>query len=139
MGADTSMVKAPIVFRDHVKSDNDVIYSTWMNSLYYGNDWFREIDNDVFFGKYRKVIETILEKKDTKVTIACLDNDADTVVGYAVAEGLEILHWIYVRPAWRKLGIAKSLVQDDTQVTTHITKIGRSIKPKEWVFDPFLI
>lgn len=117
--------------------DINLICGTWLPGLYYGNDWFREIDPDVYFEKYKTVIHQILSRPKIKISAARLKADPDTVLAYCVYEP-NVIHWIYCKPAFRKLGIAKALVPSDTLAVTHLTKIGRSIKPEAWIFDPFI-
>lgn len=81
------------------------------------------------------MLEVIIWRSQVKV--ACLEEEPDVVLGYAVYEG-ETLHWVFVKKAWRKLEIASKLVPKKISRITHITKLGKSLKDKEWVFDPFL-
>jgi len=123
-----------LVIRKAVKSDEAFIYSTWLRGLYYGNPWFREIDKDTFFTKYHAVLENILNK--ACVEIACLDEDSDTVLGYVVYRG-SIMDWVFVKKSFRKIGIAKRLAPANITKVSHLTKIGKAVKPDEWKFDPF--
>lgn len=134
-------VKDVVKIRDGNKEDVSIIMSTWLNGLYYGNDWFRAIDKDTYFKKYHDIITSLLLKQNSKVKIACLNIDHEIIVGYSVFREEEkgnILDWIFVRPVWRKQGIAKVLLPSNIIATTHLTKTGRSIKPKDWIFNPFL-
>lgn len=129
-----------ITERHFQPTDTGFIYSTWLKGLYYGNDWFREIDQERFFDTYHRVIEALLFKPEVTIKIACLKEDLDTIVGYTITEKSKegtTLHWAFVKPVWRKLGIAKGLLPSDITKVTHLTEIGRNIKPKGWKFDPF--
>jgi GNAT superfamily N-acetyltransferase len=122
--------------RPGAATDLGVIYSSWLKGLYYGNDWFREIDQELYFDRYHQAIEAILFRPTTLVRVMALNDDSDVVLGYSVSDG-DRLHWVYVRPAWRKLGIAKAIIPAGISKVTHLTKVGRSLKPKKWAFDPF--
>jgi hypothetical protein len=127
-----------VIIRDGTHQDHGLIISTWLTGLYYGNTWFREIERDLYFNTYKKVVKAILNKPTTEIKIACLKDDEDTAVGYAVFED-ETLHWAFTRPAWRCFGFAKKLVPLKITTVTHLTNVGRSIKHKhKWVFNPFL-
>lgn len=59
----------------------------------------------------REAIASLLE--DSRVAVAVDPANSDAVYGYAVAEpGAEaLLHWVWVRNAFRKAGIASALVK----------------------------
>lgn len=125
-----------ITLRNSCQADESFIYATWLRSQYYGNTWFKQIDKNIFFNNYKRVVSDYLIT--AHVQIACLDSDPDVVVGYAVysADG-KILRWVYVKRAWRRLGIAKKLVDPDVKQVSSLTRIGRMLMPKEWIFNPF--
>lgn len=127
-----------INYRKSTSTDLGFIYSSWLQGLYYGNDWFRQIDQEKYFDFYHQVVEKILFNPGTLVTVACLNEDQDVILGYSVVRK-NILDWVFVLPAWRKLGIATHLIPKEINTVTHLTKVGKSLKPKEWKFDPFLI
>jgi GNAT superfamily N-acetyltransferase len=92
----------------------------------------------VFYEEYEKVLQLLLGRSSVKVM--CLDSDPDVVVGYAVLTPDETaLHWIFVKKAWRKMGIAKALIPQSTSKYTHTNKLGIALKPKEWEFNPFYL
>lgn len=125
------------IIRDMEDEDKAFIYSTWLRGLYYGDSWFAECERTSFFANYHKVIEILLPRSIVK--IACLSDNHDVVLGYVVFSGPTI-HWIFVKKAFRKMGIARAMVPERTITTvTHLTKLGRIIKPSNWVFDPFKI
>lgn len=132
-----------IIKRGPKASDINFILSTWLMGIYYGNSWFREIDKDVFMAHYHDVIVNILNTKTTKVELIALKEDEDTVLGYSVishAHQKPVLHWVFVKKAWRNLGIAKRLVDEEIDICTHMTAIGLKLKQKRpMVFNPFLI
>lgn len=117
-------------------TDIGFIHSRWLKGLYYGNDWFRLIDQEKYFDFYRKVIEALIFK--STITVACLVEDQDTILGFSVTRN-NVLDWVFVLPAFRKMGIGKSLIPNNIDTVTHLTKVGKALKPKSWKFDPFLI
>ncbi len=123
-----------IVNRPATLADKNLIFSTWLLGLYHGNELFHEVPKDIYFAEYKKVVTHLLMK--SQVTVACLKDDPDVVLGYVVTEGAT-LHWVFVKKAWRKLGIATTLVPINIKRVTHLTKLGKSLKPKEFIFDPF--
>lgn len=126
-----------IVFRTALEGDVAFIFATWLQGLYHGCSWAQEINKDVFFKNYHRVIEGYLGRPDTIVMVACFEDSPDVILGYSVYEA-KTLHWIFIKKAWRRFGIAKKLVPAQISSVTHVTKLGKSIKPKEWEYNPFL-
>mgnify|MGYP006270041487 CR=1 FL=1 len=127
-----------IDLRDLLEWDVNFIYQTWLKGLYYGSDFWKQMKGDTYYSTYKRLIERILVTPGTKVKIACLKEDPEVVIGYAVYTG-DTLHWAFVKPQWRKMGIAKAIIPDTIKKVTHLTKVGKSLKPKAWEFNPFLI
>lgn len=116
------------------------IFATWLRGLYYGNDWFEAIPKDIFMENYHRVVEALLEKPSVEIRISCLKEDPSTILGYAIIErDRNAIHWIFVKEAWRRFGIAKSLIPEDQKwvMATHLTKLGKRLKPREMIFNPF--
>jgi len=127
-----------IQIRDLTTADEPFVYSTMLRSLYYGNSYYNSILQSKFFQMYPIVIRNLIAK--SAVRIACLPDEPDVILGYALLEP-NIIHFVYVKEAWRKQGVAKALTTDHTaQFVTHITKIGNAIRlNKKLELDPFLI
>lgn len=126
-----------------------VVYSKWLRSLRYGNDYFKLIDAPAYYEAYHRYISNIL--KHAVVRLAVLSDDADVVLGFSVTRGtiLDYVHVLRIRlkvPTgisvvdYRGRGIGKSLVPDNIEAFTHITKMGLIIwgnKYSHWKFNPF--
>lgn len=153
-----------VSIRPGVESDLSFIYSTFMKSLYFGNtlqkkvdgapwhpnhaelkiirrapfDLFSQIREETFYQNYQKVIERLIRKPGVQVFIACLKEDPDVILGYSIFQP-KILHFVFVKDVWRRIGLARDLIPPDIEYLTHLTKVGRSIAPKQWEYNPFLI
>jgi len=134
-----------VLIRNTSPNDKNFILATWLRGLYYGDSWFREMPKDIYMACYHAVLERILANPDTLVQVACLKEDPDVILGYSVlapnVTGIT-LHWVFVKSAWRNIGIGKSLIPiERTNAVTHLTKSGLSIlrKHPEVVFNPFLV
>ena len=136
----TDITKMQLVeLRSVRKQDIPFILATWLRGLRFGNNWYKLIHKHVYFTVYHAVIEQILEKPQTTVTIACLKDDPDVILGFVVYENAR-LHWVYVKQAWRKIGIAKSLVPDTITVVSHLTEVGKALMlKKNLAFNPFFL
>lgn len=123
--------------RPMTADDEAFIYATFLQGLYHGNGWFGKIDKTVFFANYHKVIEALLSRAVVKV--CCLSDEPDVVLGYSItSHDQQALHWVFVKKAWRKMGLAKQLIPPTTNTVTHITRLGETIMPSHWTFNPFL-
>lgn len=128
--------------RDATPGDKNFIYASWLRGLYYGDSWFKEIPKSIFMEAYHAVLESILENPATQVKVACLQDDPEVILGYAVLgiEGRRV-HWVFVKKAWRTIGIAKKLVPEKVDITTHLTRVGLSLMKKRpnMIFNPFAL
>jgi GNAT superfamily N-acetyltransferase len=121
------------------KTYEPMVYSKWLRSLRYGNDYFKLINQNAYYEAYHRYIEHILAHKDCWVRMAVLSDDTDTVLGWAVGRGT-ILDYVHVHRDYRRIGIASSLLPKDVSRITHVTKNGISFwtaKCPEAVFNPF--
>lgn len=126
-----------IIVRPFKEDDYNFIISTWLKGLYYGNDWFEKIDKEAYMTHYHAFINSILSRPNIKVNVSALKEDEDVILGYSILEGPK-LHWIYVKEAWRRLGISKDLITHPISTVTHITRLGDQLRPKTIKFNPFL-
>jgi GNAT superfamily N-acetyltransferase len=126
-----------VTIRQAQADDEAFIYATFLKGLYHGNGWFGKIDKTVYFANYHKVIEALLSRSVVKV--ACLADEPDVVLGYSITSPDNItLHWVFVKKAWRKMGLAKRLVPPTITTVSHITRLGETLMPSTWSFNPFL-
>lgn len=127
--------------RGYTDNDHNFILATWLRGLYYGDSWFSVIPKNVFMENYHRFIENRLKTPGIKISVVCLKDDPEVILGYSVSrtiEGINILDWIFVKSAWRNLGIAKSLIPQPIHAVSHLTKVGKSLKPANVIFNPFI-
>jgi hypothetical protein len=127
--------------RDYLPEDKNFIYASWLRNLYYSDAGFKDVPKDVFMKNYHDILERILNSTAVKVKVACLNDDESVILGYSVLSEISpTLYWVFVKAAWRRIGIAKSLVPSDTKVVTHLTAVGRSLIKKHpgVVYNPFI-
>ncbi len=120
--------------RPGMLSDEPLIYATWLRSTYYGNSWFKMVPKEVFFENYKKIVAARLAS--SQVMVCCLEEDPDVVLGYSIFTE-DALHWVYVKKAWRGLGIARDLIGGASTATT-MTKLGRLANKGRLMFNPFM-
>lgn len=114
-----------------------LVFSKWKRSLKYSNDYFKLIDDQSYYTHYHRYLEMIIAK--AMIRLAVLSDDFDIVLGFSCVRD-NVLDYVHVHKDYRRIGIGKSLVPNNIDTITHLTKIGLSIwaKQKDVVFDPFI-
>lgn len=116
-----------------------MIYSKWLYSLRYGNDFFRMMEDKSFYRNYRAHIERILALPNTVVHVASIAGDHDVALGFSVCRP-KVLDYVHVHKDQRLQGIARRLIPADTERVTHMTRTGLLLwgtKDHKMKFDPF--
>jgi hypothetical protein len=145
------MTPQGISLRPATPEDYGFIYSTWLKALYYGwackctpkgpccgsRGLFNLIPYPTYRVQYRRVLEGILARN--RATVACLTEDPEVVLGYIVYGQAPTVHFVYVKKAWRKMGIAKTLWLPGTKQVSHLTKVGKQLLPENVIYNPFEI
>lgn len=101
----------PLVFRSAVDTDFPYILDTFLNGARFPT--FGKMVGKVYYRRYKPVLRALIKR--SSVLIACLPEDPDTIVGYAVHEKLgdiPVLHWIHTRAAFGGQGIAREILQN---------------------------
>lgn len=114
-----------------------LVFSKWLRSLRYGNEYFKLIDQESYFRVYHKYIELVLSRLDCVVKLAVLSDNKDVVLGFSIME-TEKLHYVHIHKDHRKQGIARSLCKGFNTIT-HITNDGLKVwgKYPKIKFNPF--
>lgn len=130
------------VTRNYRHDDKAFVLSTFLRGIYYGNTFYSEIPKDIFMSHYHKILENHIQNPNVEIRVSCLKDDPEVVLGYSVLRntntGKPILDFVFVKKAWRGIGICKSLTPTDLYAVTHLTKAGRAIKPAHVVYNPFI-
>lgn len=137
----TRVVTDKVKIRGATEDDFPFIYSTWLKGLRFGNDVFNLIEQESYFKNYHRVIEAILNRPDTHIAVACLNDDPTTILGYSILGETGTVHYVHVKQAFRRFGIARGLCPKEIKKVTHITKAGWNILKDKFPqahYDPFL-
>lgn len=115
-----------IVIRPGIPDDFNFVISTWLKCYRHSSTFTKHVKSTIFFLWHQRVIKRILSRPQTKVLVACEANDPSLILGYLVCESqdVSVLHFIYVKKAFRKFGIGKELFQvsqspSDSEFTHH--------------------
>lgn len=138
------------VIRSPQEQDIPFIFATWLRSFYSDNHYSymtpvgpkSDIRKSIYFENYRKVIDHLLEHSD--VDIACLKDTPEVILGYMISKP-PLLHYCFVKDAFRHLGIAESMFdkrfknESEEIECTHITKSTMPFLKKNILitFNPF--
>lgn len=117
----------------------NLIFSKWMRSLRYGNDYYKLIEPGAFFKTYQQLINNILARRDAFVIVAALTDDPDVVLGFSVSHG-PVLDYVHVHKDHRRHGIGRRLVPEAVTTISHLTRLGASIWGSHYghlIFNPF--
>lgn len=149
MEATTVNRKELIDIRPYIEDDKNFVLATWLRGLYYGDSFYNSIPKAIFMENYHSILEGFLIINADNIVIACLKEDPDVILGYSVVRQVKIgeadisvLDWIFVKTAWRGIGIAKMLLPKKVNACTHLTKLGASIIKSHdlnIIFNPFLL
>jgi GNAT superfamily N-acetyltransferase len=116
-----------------------MVFSKWLRSLRYGNDYFKLINQGAYFELYHRYIERLLTHKDCIVRLAVLSDDTDIVLGFSVCRDA-VLDYVHVHRDYRRNGIGSALLPKVVSAITHVTKNGISFwtaKCPQAQFNPF--
>lgn len=133
-----------IKIRKAISEDASFIFNSWLKS-YRKSAFANIVCSTVYFSEHHKVIEKLLQSCD--VYVACNVEDPSQLYGYVVSEkkdGVDIIHYVYVKHTFRKLGIAKTLykrIRDNNSacIYTHHTQWAERIAPRfSMVYSPYV-
>lgn len=133
------MNKSDIVVREGLEDDRNFVLSTMLRGLYYGDSHFSHMEKDFFMRDYHQVVEGLL--KDGQLLVACFKDEPSVILGYALlSKDRYNLHFVFVKKAWRNIGIMQSLIPEHLLFCTHLTKVGVSLlhKNPQILYNPLL-
>lgn len=117
----------------------NLVFSTFLNSLRYGNHWFEQIDCAAYYKAYHRVLEQLLSRQECTVRIAVLSDDPDVALGWSLSRP-KVLDYVFVKRDGRRQGIGRALLPASFAVVTHLTSLGEMLREKHFPdvkFDPF--
>ncbi len=107
----------------------------------------RLVTDRVYYENQHYVITQIMQAPGAKLAVACDPEDENHVYGYVLSEELTpdwvLLHFCYVKGAFRKFGIGKTLITtaiaqaSKIQYTHRLNSIKYLNKQNNWEFNPF--
>jgi GNAT superfamily N-acetyltransferase len=135
------MTSLPVVLRPYRPSDEACVFKSWLETFRKGSRCHRHPEG-WYYPRQRRLISGLLDGGAT-VVCAAFSGDPDEILGWAcydLRETLPIVHYVYVKHAFRGLGIAKQLLGELLQRQCVFTHRTRWVKPpKQWIEDAGVI
>ena len=110
----------------NLSADAGLIYSSYPKGVYHGSYEPITTPKSEWFGNFYLLTKQQLEGA-AKVTIACIEDDPSTILGYMITQG-GTLQFIYTKEAFRNQGVARLLYNSNPlKLFKNITKVGHAI------------
>ena len=135
-------IETLVSVRPYKLEDKAFVIATWLRGYYYGEKAIGEIDKAAFMEAYNKRLNSLIDTNRMNIQVVCLKDDPEVILAYAALNHENtIIHWVFSKAAWRKVGLAKRLIPVTIDTVTHLTQIGRSILKKHGniKYNPFLL
>jgi len=122
--------------REPVHDDQRLIKGAWIAEVLSTDPW-TAVDKNWVASAQTLVIDTIVGDPTTTVRVSCQPEHPDQIYGYVVTGRGRVLHWIYVKPKFRRERIAHRLLLDqfddfiDPITTTGSSRVVRYYE-KRW-------
>ena len=119
----------------------NLAYATWLRSYEANSLAAKHVPRDLFFAEHHRILDSIFARGPT-FRVAVVPEERDVVLGWSVSEG-NTLHYVYVKPAFRRHGIALHLTAHlkTPFLYTHWTHALRELHPRleRCIFNPYAL
>lgn len=116
-----------------------LVYAKFLRSVKWDNEFFKLIDQDAYFNAYHLYLGSLLNRHNSVVKIAVLVDDPDVALGWALIEPHKV-HYCWVNPGNRQIGVASSLLAEPFDTFTHLSNTGLMLWQSKFAhakFNPF--
>jgi len=114
---------------DGTADAKNLIYATWLRSYQSSSHLVRHVSRNDFFAGHHDVLDRIFAREPI-VKLAVMPDDHSVILGWACYEPWQqmdivdraagvlqvsrqlVLHYVYVKPSFRRYGVAKALLAD---------------------------
>jgi len=137
-----------IQVRPASEADKPFIFSSWLRHYKNRSYFAKRIRNSIYYKWHHLIVERALSSPNCVAMIAHPENEPDVILGFVVGEKSDeasVLHFIYVKPAFKRMGIAKHLLKksglENSDFFTHWTfdVDGLLAKLPNMNYDPYRI
>ena len=123
-----------LIFREATPADVSFLYSSFLRS-YRESPIVKGVDNSTYYNEQAKVVAKLLQNCEVKVVSPT--NDLNSILGYIIYKN-DTIHFVYVKHAFRKLGIGRLLVETYCPEFVQYTHFCHR-KPTTGIYNPFAI
>lgn len=130
----------PFRIRPAAPTDVPFILNSWLRHYHEHGEGARHVPNDVYFsaqGHHGLVVKLL---RESTVLVACTDDDQDAILGWACLAP-PVLHYVYVKAPFRRLGIGRALLSaGPLDTVTHWTPAVRAWRERGhgYTYNPYL-
>jgi len=130
--------KLPMVIRPFRPDDEAFVFSSWLNSHLPNRDI--RIPKAIYYQEQHALIRELMST-DTFL-VACAPDDPNLIFGWLAGAELSVgrvLDYIFVKPTYRRFGVARALLDDFGKVEaySHAGPVSARLLP-DAVYDPYL-
>jgi GNAT superfamily N-acetyltransferase len=113
---------------DGLHDARSLVYATWLRSYQAASPQTKHVPREIYFREHHKVLDGIFARSPT-IKLATMPDDSNVVFGWAVTEN-DTVHYVYVKPDFRRYGIARALLAHVPRpfTYTHWTWIVRDLE-----------
>lgn len=136
-----------VLIRDAIEEDMPFFFNSILHHYKHSSPHTRLINDQIYYRAHQKLISKTLERKNNVLKFAALKDDPKVVFGFLWANLYpETLHYVYIKKAFRNLGLAKHLYfstfkPDQEVFFSHLSYDGGKIicKYHQFMFNPYLL
>lgn len=108
------------------EQDKNFIFSTFLRGMYYGQHPDKRPEKDQFMRTKDQELKKVI--KNSIIKVACFKDGLDVILSYVILSKDEsVLHFVFTKKAWRKIGLTKLLLNDKLKSVSSLTTIGSAI------------
>jgi len=139
---------ADFVVRPAEDGDLGYVRKTWLQEHAQSSGWIDAVGGGaVYFREHQRARDAAIERG--AVVVACRPSVRSGICGFAVTGPGDLVHFVYVKPRWRRLGVARlllaPLLEREGVTATHETTMSRARDrgtslvpwPAGWTFNPY--
>jgi ribosomal protein S18 acetylase RimI-like enzyme len=140
--SNTNSLKSQLILRDKRPSDDDFIIDAWIKGLR-GNTMLGAMPQQIYFKKASKLIQFIHGR--SYAIIAADKTDDSVIFGFCVFRfvgNIPVIPYVYVKGAFRKLGIGTMLLNEVSKESKIITNMNprkeKFFSKRNCIYDAFM-
>lgn len=130
-----STAKLEYVVRPGTEGDHPFVARSWVMSLRALDRFSKRAHTPTFFRHHHVAVGNLLRRPEVKVRIAAPPDDDFTVLGFAVIQPPAIVHMVYVKAPFRRIGMASRLLAGAKSKGLTYTQVTRDVR--DWIHDKY--